>query len=64
MCAGVLGDTVFSEFPFVEGGRPMASDNFELLLNKTWKPTISYTGSAPAACSYLALSFHVPSIPL
>lgn len=43
--AEVLGDTVFTEFPFVDGAQPMAADDVtELYLNKTWRPTLVITG--------------------
>lgn len=44
--AGVLGETVFRKFAFVDGARPMHSDPVELLLNRTWRPTLSVTGQA------------------
>jgi len=43
--AQVLGNTIYSEFPFVAGAKPMNNDPVELFLNKTWRPTISYTGA-------------------
>ena len=42
--AAILGDTIYSEFPFVEGARPVTTDPVDLLLNKTWRPTLSITG--------------------
>jgi acetylornithine deacetylase/succinyl-diaminopimelate desuccinylase-like protein len=39
-----LGAEIHKKFPFVEGARPMAGDPFELLLNGTWRPTLSITG--------------------
>ena len=42
--AAVLGDTVFSKFPFLPGMRPVSNDPFELLLNNNWRPTLSITG--------------------
>jgi acetylornithine deacetylase/succinyl-diaminopimelate desuccinylase-like protein len=44
--AEVLGDEVFSKFPFVEGAVPMDRDPVELILNRTWRPTLSVTGQA------------------
>ena len=44
VCAETLGDTVFTEFPFVDGVQAMHEDLAELVLNRTWRPTISYTG--------------------
>jgi len=44
--AEVLGDAVYSKFPFVEGMRPMATELSELILNRTWRPALSVTGQA------------------
>jgi len=43
--AEALGDEVFRSYPFTEGTRPMAGDNFERLLNRTWRPALSVTGA-------------------
>lgn len=43
--AGVLGDAVWSKFAPIGGTRPMAEDVTELILNRTWRPTVSYTGA-------------------
>ncbi len=42
--AATLGDAVYGKFPFVPGMQPMASDPTELVLNRTWRPTLSITG--------------------
>src|SRR5262249_15502278 len=42
--ADVLGDAVYSKFPFVDGMRPMDGDLTELVLNRTWRPALSVTG--------------------
>ena len=42
--AGVLGDEVFSKFPFLDGMTPMSDDLTELVLNRTWRPALSVTG--------------------
>jgi len=44
--AAFLGDTIWNEFPFTKGCKPMHTDNAELLLNKTWRPTLSVVGAA------------------
>jgi acetylornithine deacetylase/succinyl-diaminopimelate desuccinylase-like protein len=44
--AGILGDTVFSEFPFPAGMRPAADDRVELLLNRSWRPQLAVVGAA------------------
>lgn len=42
--AQVLGDEVYSKFPFLPGMTPMADDLSELVLNRTWRPALSVTG--------------------
>jgi acetylornithine deacetylase/succinyl-diaminopimelate desuccinylase-like protein len=44
--AAILGDEVWSKFPFTEGTQPMSKDPLDLLLNRTWRPALSYTGQA------------------
>ena len=44
--ARVLGDEVFNKFPFVPGMQPLSKDPLELLLNRTWRPALAYTGQA------------------
>ncbi|MRH02283.1 M20/M25/M40 family metallo-hydrolase [Xanthomonas sontii] len=43
--AEVLGDEVYSKFPFLPGMRPMHEDLSELVLNRTWRPALSVTGA-------------------
>jgi acetylornithine deacetylase/succinyl-diaminopimelate desuccinylase-like protein len=43
--AGVLGNTVFEKFPLPPGMRTVSNDPYELLLNNTWRPTLSVTGA-------------------
>jgi acetylornithine deacetylase/succinyl-diaminopimelate desuccinylase-like protein len=40
----VLGDAVYSKFPFVNGMRPLENDLTELVLNRTWRPALAVTG--------------------
>ncbi|HET6545260.1 MAG TPA: M20 family metallopeptidase [Rhodanobacteraceae bacterium] len=42
--AEVLGDAVYSKFPFVHGMRPIDADEGELVLNRTWRPALAVTG--------------------
>jgi acetylornithine deacetylase/succinyl-diaminopimelate desuccinylase-like protein len=42
--AEVLGEDVFDKFPFMPGMKPMNSDLGELILNRTWRPSLSITG--------------------
>jgi len=44
--ARILGDEIYNKFPFLPGMTPMATDPVELLLNRTWRPMLSYTGQA------------------
>jgi acetylornithine deacetylase/succinyl-diaminopimelate desuccinylase-like protein len=46
VAASVLGDEVWNKYPWAGGTKPMASDNIELFLNRTWRPTLSVTGVA------------------
>jgi acetylornithine deacetylase/succinyl-diaminopimelate desuccinylase-like protein len=43
--AAVLGDQILDKVPFIEGARPMSGDPVELLLNNTWRPTLTVTGA-------------------
>jgi acetylornithine deacetylase/succinyl-diaminopimelate desuccinylase-like protein len=69
--ATVLGDIVHRRFPWAGNTRPNATDPVELLLNNTWRPTLSITGAdgLPATGSAgntmrpwtaLKLSFRLP----
>jgi acetylornithine deacetylase/succinyl-diaminopimelate desuccinylase-like protein len=42
--AQVLGDEIYSKFPFAKGVEPVAHDLAELVLNRTWRPQLSVTG--------------------
>jgi acetylornithine deacetylase/succinyl-diaminopimelate desuccinylase-like protein len=44
--AAVLDDEVWSKFPFLDGVTPVSKDSLELLLNRTWRPALSYIGQA------------------
>jgi acetylornithine deacetylase/succinyl-diaminopimelate desuccinylase-like protein len=43
--AAVLGPEVYTKFPWAGGTRPMADDLAEMVLNRTWRPTLSVTGA-------------------
>ncbi len=69
--ADALGTSVFEKFPMPAGMRPVSNDPYELLLNNTWRPTLSVTGAdgLPACRSAgnvlrpqttLKLSFRLP----
>ena len=42
--AEVLGDQVYAKFPFAGATHPMSEDLAELVLNRTWRPTVSLIG--------------------
>lgn len=42
--AKTLGEQSVTAFPFLDGVKPMSDDLTELILNQTWRPTVSYTG--------------------
>jgi acetylornithine deacetylase/succinyl-diaminopimelate desuccinylase-like protein len=43
--AETLGDGIHTAMPFLDGVKPADSDNVELALNKTWRPTLTVTGA-------------------
>ncbi|MGZ8370676.1 MAG: M20/M25/M40 family metallo-hydrolase, partial [Caulobacteraceae bacterium] len=44
--AGILGDEVYSKFPFAGGTQPISQDPTELILNRTWRPQLATVGIA------------------
>ncbi|NOX35342.1 MAG: M20/M25/M40 family metallo-hydrolase [Deltaproteobacteria bacterium] len=44
MAAQILDKTIASAIPLVDGAVTMSHDPVELLVNSTWKPTLSYIG--------------------
>jgi acetylornithine deacetylase/succinyl-diaminopimelate desuccinylase-like protein len=42
--ARVLGDEIWNKFPYADGTGPVTRDPVELLLNRTWRPALSYIG--------------------
>ena len=44
--AKILGAEVYDKFPWLDGMKPLTDDPAELLLNRTWRPTLSITGQA------------------
>jgi acetylornithine deacetylase/succinyl-diaminopimelate desuccinylase-like protein len=43
--AATLGDAVYDKFPFHGATRPVTEDRAEIVLNRTWRPTLSITGA-------------------
>ncbi len=71
IAATELGDAVFRKFPFHGQTLPQHHDPAELILNRTWRPTLSVTGAAglPSVadagnvlrpCTVAQLSFRLP----
>ena len=44
--ARILGNEVYNKFPFVSGMKAIDSDTLELLLNRTWRPSLAITGQS------------------
>ncbi|MGQ0742476.1 MAG: M20 family metallopeptidase [Alphaproteobacteria bacterium] len=42
--AEVLGDAVYSKFPWAGNSRPVSNDTAELVLNRTWRPELAVIG--------------------
>ncbi|NVJ65257.1 MAG: M20 family metallopeptidase [Gammaproteobacteria bacterium] len=40
----VLGDSIVEAYPLKDDTEPMAENHFERLLNRNWRPALSYTG--------------------
>jgi acetylornithine deacetylase/succinyl-diaminopimelate desuccinylase-like protein len=43
--AQVIGDDIYSKFPLQPGVVPVVHDNVELILNRTWRPSLAITGA-------------------
>jgi acetylornithine deacetylase/succinyl-diaminopimelate desuccinylase-like protein len=43
--AAVLGEDIYTKFPFVEHARPVSNDPTELILNRAWRPALSIIGA-------------------
>ncbi|HEX3486745.1 MAG TPA: M20/M25/M40 family metallo-hydrolase, partial [Micropepsaceae bacterium] len=59
--AAVLGNAVYSKFPFAGSTRPMAEDPAEMILNRTWRPQLAVIGAegmpTPANAGAVLLPF-------
>ena len=42
--AAMMGDDVYKRFPMKNGMQPMNTDPVELILNRSWRPALSYIG--------------------
>ncbi len=43
--AEVIGDELYTKFPLQPGVAPVSKDLVELILNRTWRPTLAITGA-------------------
>lgn len=44
-CAEILGDSIYTEFPWHEEVEPVTKDRQQLILNRTWRPALTVTGA-------------------
>ncbi len=44
LVAETMGDKVWQELPFIKDAKPVSSNNYELIINRTWKAALSFTG--------------------
>jgi len=69
--ANILGDDIFKSIPFVRGAYPVSDDLCQLLLNSTWRATLSTIGAGKLPAledagnvlrpkTQLKLSFRIP----
>jgi acetylornithine deacetylase/succinyl-diaminopimelate desuccinylase-like protein len=62
--AAVLGDQILDKIPFIKGARAMSSDHVELLLNNTWRPTLTVTGADGLPPMQIAGNVLLPEVSL
>jgi acetylornithine deacetylase/succinyl-diaminopimelate desuccinylase-like protein len=62
--AGVLGAAVLEKIPFAPGVRAVANDPVELLVNNTWRPSLSVTGASGLPALGAAGNVLLPEITL
>jgi acetylornithine deacetylase/succinyl-diaminopimelate desuccinylase-like protein len=43
--AQVIGDEIYTKFPLQPGVEPLTRDVVELIINRTWRPTLAVTGA-------------------
>lgn len=46
VAADVLGNKIYSDFPFLPGAGPASDSLVDLALNRTWRPTLTVTGAS------------------
>lgn len=59
--AEVLGETVYRKFPWVDRDAAPTESAYELLLNNTWRPTLSVTGADGLPATANAGNVQLPS---
>ena len=57
LAAKVLGDEVWTKFPFAAGMRPVDMDPAELILNRTWRPALVVTDAPSASTASMVQLF-------
>jgi acetylornithine deacetylase/succinyl-diaminopimelate desuccinylase-like protein len=62
--ATVLGAQILDKIPFIKGALPMSGDPLELLLNNTWRPTLTVTGADGLPPMQIAGNVLLPEIAL
>jgi acetylornithine deacetylase/succinyl-diaminopimelate desuccinylase-like protein len=62
--AAVLGVQILDKIPFIKGARAMSSDHLELLLNNTWRPTLTVTGADGLPPTQIAGNVLLPEVSL
>ena len=62
--AGVLDDTVYQKFPWVDTTAVPSESAYELILNNTWRPTLSITGADGLPATAIAGNTQLPSLQL
>lgn len=62
--AEVLGDTVYKKFPWADASGKPSESIYELVLNNTWRPTLSVTGADGLPATANAGNTQLPSTTL
>ncbi len=44
--AAILGEQVWRQFPFLHGARPVGEELHQMVLDRTWRPSLCVTGAA------------------
>ncbi len=62
--ADVLGNTVYEKFPWVDTTAVPSESPYELVLNNTWRPTLSITGADGLPATAIAGNTQLPAVRL